>query len=604
MEYYHLGELIHRRAEKYGSRTALKYLDEADEWANLSWTAFSDKVLKTAMAMAEMGIQPGDNIGIYAQNMEKYFFTDFGAYANRAVMVPMYATSAPTQVQYIVNDAQIKVVFVGEQFQYNNAFKVQRENPVLERLIIFDRKVVLNPEDKTSGYFDDFITTGENSESEALVKARLKNLRKTDLATIIYTSGTTGEPKGVMIDHENYLQALKIHDIRLTECSDKDLSMCFLPLTHIFEKAWSYYCLHKGITLAINRDPGKIRESLKQIRPTLMSNVPRFWEKVYDGIRERMDASSGFVKWLFNDSVKTGKKYNLAYRNEGKKAPFGTALKFFIYRHTVYFLIQRVVGIERGNFFPVAGAPLSDAINEFLQSIDVHIIYGYGLSETTATVSCFPHTGFKMGTVGAVMPKVTVKIGENDEVLVKGKSVMKGYYNKPEATKEAFTEDGFFRTGDAGRLEQCGDYTCIVLTDRIKDLYKTSNGKYIAPQMIETRISEDKYVDQIALIGNERKFVSALIVPDFGVLKTYADSHDIPYDSENDLVENPRIYDFIFGRIELLQAQFTSYEKIKRFALLAQPFTMEAGELTNTLKVKRKVILEHYADVIDKLYEG
>ncbi|MDR1742708.1 MAG: long-chain fatty acid--CoA ligase [Dysgonamonadaceae bacterium] len=603
MEYYHLGELIHRQAEKYGQRTAIKYLDEEDEWVNLSWATFSEKVLQTAKAMAEMGIKQGDNIGIYSQNMEKYFFTDFGAYANRAVMVPMYATSAPTQVQYIVNDAQIKVVFVGEQFQYNNAFKVQRENPVLERLIIFDRKVVLNSEDKTSVYFDDFITTGENSESEALVKARLKNLRFTDLATIIYTSGTTGEPKGVMIDHENYRHAFKIHDIRLTECSDKDLSMCFLPLTHIFEKAWSYYCLHKGVTVAVNRDPGKIRESLKQIRPTLMSNVPRFWEKVYDGIRERIDGSSGVIKWLFNDSVKTGRTYNLSYRNEGKKAPFGTALKFFIYRHTVYHLIQRVVGIDRGNFFPVAGAPLSDVINEFLQSINVHIIYGYGLSETTATVSCFPNIGFKIGTVGAVMPHVSVKIGENDEVLVKGKTVMKGYYNKPEATKEAFTDDGFFRTGDAGRLEQRGDYTHIVLTDRIKDLYKTSNGKYIAPQMIETRIAEDKYVDQIALIGNERKFVSALIVPDFEALKTYADSHNIPYHSVSDLVTNTRIYDFMFGRIELLQAQFTSYEKIKRFALLAQPFTMESGELTNTLKVKRKVILEHYADVIDKMYE-
>lgn len=594
---------MHRQAEKYGSRTAIKYLDKDDKWTNLSWHSFSEKVLKTASAMAEMGIKPGDNIGIYSQNMEKYFFTDFGAYANRAVTVPMYATSAPLQVRYIVNDAQIKVVFVGEQFQYNNAFKVQKENPVLERLIIFDPKVILNPEDKTSIYFHDFIASGENSESEALVKARLKQLRNTDLATIIYTSGTTGEPKGVMLDHENYLHVFKIHDIRLTECSDKDLSMCFLPLTHIFEKAWSYYCLHKGITVAVNREPGKIQKTLRQIRPTLMSNVPRFWEKMYDGIKERIDSSSGIVKWLFNDAVKTGRKHNLDFRNEGKKAPFGTALKFFIYRHTVFYLIKHVVGINRGNFFPVAGAPLSDNINEFLQSIDVHIIYGYGLSETTATVSCFPHVGFKIGTVGAVMPEVSVKIGENDEILVKGHSVMKGYYNKPEATKAVFTDDGFFRTGDAGRLEQCGKYTCIALTDRIKDLYKTSNGKYIAPQMIETRIAEDKYVDQIALIGNERKFVSALIVPSFENLKTYADSHQIPYNSTEELVKIPQIYDFMFGRIELLQAQFTSYEKIKRFILLPRPFTMESGELTNTLKLKRKVILDHYAGDIDKMYK-
>lgn len=603
MKYNHLGLLVHRQAEKYTSKTALKYLNGDGKWANLSWNNFSEKVMKTARAMAEIGMKPHDNIGIYSQNMEKYLFTDFGAYANRAVMVPMYATSSPRQVQYIVNDAQIKIVFVGEQFQYNNAFKVQKENPILSRLIIFDRSVVLNPEDKTSIYFDDFITTGENSESEAIVRARLNQLKKTDLATIIYTSGTTGEPKGVMLDHRNYKQVFKIHDIRLTNCSDKDISMCFLPLTHIFEKAWTYYCLHKGMTVAINHNPSEIQKTLKQIRPTLMSNVPRFWEKVYDGIKERIEGSTGFIKWLFDDAVKTGRKYNLTFKNEGKKAPFGTSLKFNLYRYTVYNLIQRAVGIERGNFFPVAGAPLSDTINEFLQCIDVHIIYGYGLSETTATVSCFPAIGFKIGTVGAIMPEVSVKIGENDEILVKGKSVMKGYYNKPEATKEVFTEDGYFRTGDAGYLVESGGYTCIAITDRIKDLYKTSNGKYIAPQMIETRMTEDKYIEQIALIGNERKFVSALIVPNFEALKTYADSHQITYDSEEDLVKNEDINDFIFSRIELLQAQFTSYEKIKRFKLLPHPFTMEAGELTNTLKLKRKVILEHYADVIENIYK-
>jgi long-chain acyl-CoA synthetase len=601
MSYFHLGELIHQRAKKYKKKTALKHQLSKGKWGDMSWKTFSDKIMKTAQAMAEIGVQPNDNIGIYSQNMEKYLITDFAAYANRAVMAPMYATSSPAQVQYIVNDAQIKTIFVGEQFQYNNAYKVQQESSILQKLIIFDKKVVLNPEDTTSVYFDNFITMGDNSEALAQVTARSKQLKATDLATIIYTSGTTGEPKGVMLTHANYMQALRIHDIRLkTAMSSKDTSMCFLPLTHIFEKAWTYYCLHRGITIAINRDPTEIRTTLPQVRPTLMSNVPRFWEKVYDGVREKIDSASGITKWLFNDAVKCGRRHNLEYRNAGKRPPLGNSIKFFLYQHSVFYLIKKVVGIERGNFFPVAGAPLSDSINEFMQSIDVHLIYGYGLSETTATVSCFPAKGFKIGTVGKIMPEVEVKIGDNNEILVKGATVMSGYYNKPEQTADVFTEDGWFRTGDSGYLT---DNKEIILTERIKDLYKTSNGKYIAPQMIETRISEDKYIDQVAVIGDERKFVSALIVPNYDALKTYAEKQNIAYKSIEELVENHEIHDFISGRVELLQAQFTSYEKIKRFTLLPRPFSMENGELTNTLKLRRKVITERYADVIDTLYK-
>jgi long-chain acyl-CoA synthetase len=599
MNYHHLGELVHKQALTLKYKTALKYQSPSGEWLDLSWKSFADKIMKVAQAMAEIGLQPDDNVGIYAQNMDKYLITDFAAYANKAVMVPMYATASPLQVSYIVQDANIRLLFVGEQFQYNNAYKVQQELPVLAKLIIFDPKVVLKPDDQTSVFFDDFITTGDNSESMALVNSRLKQLKESDLATIIYTSGTTGEPKGVMLTHANYIKACRIHDMRLQNLSERDLSMCFLPLTHIFEKAWTYYCLHKGITVAVNRDPSEIRKTLKQVRPTLMSNVPRFWEKVYDGVKDNIDSASGITKWLFNDAVKTGRRHNLEYVNEGKRAPLGNRIKFYLYRHTVFHLIKRIVGIDRGNFFPVAGAPLSDTINAFMQSIDVHLIYGYGLTETTATVSCFPQKGFRIGTVGKVMPDVEVKIGENNEILVKGDTVMTGYYRKPEANAAAFTEDGFFRTGDAGSLTDDNE---IILTERIKDLYKTSNGKYIAPQMIETRISEDKFIEQVAVIGDERKFVSALIVPNFETLVAYAQEQKIAFETLEALVGNPHIHNLIFGRIELLQSQFTSYEKIKKITLLPNPFSVENGELTNTLKLRRKVILEKYADVIDRMY--
>lgn len=600
MTYYHLGELVHKQAHKNKSKIAIKQHDTGDNWSDITWGALSEKVMKTAQAMAELGVNPNDNIGIYSQNMSKYLIADFAAYANKAVMVPMYATSSPNQIKYIINDASINLIFVGEQFQYNNAYKVQIESSNLKKLIIFDRNVIMNPEDKTSIYFDDFITTGDNSESLALVQARMRQLKSTDLATIIYTSGTTGEPKGVMLNHSNYLKAFEIHDIRLTELTDKEISMCFLPLTHIFEKAWTYYCLTKGITVAINKEPAKIRQKIKEIRPTLMSNVPRFWEKVYEGVKETIDSSHGLVKWLFKDAVKTGRRHNLDFVNEGKKAPLGIRIKFNLYKHSIYYLIKRIVGIDRGNFFPVAGAPLSDNINEFLQSIDVHIIYGYGLTETTATVSCFTTTGFKIGTVGKVMPDTIVKIGENNEILIKGDTVMSGYYNKPEATKEVFTEDGFFRTGDAGKITDDNE---LIMTERIKDLYKTSNGKYIAPQMIETRVGEDKYIDQVAVIGDSRKFVSALIVPEYKMLEKYAADQGIAYNNMQDLMNNNQVHDFIFGRIELLQSQFTNYEKIKRFTLLPKPFSVESGDLTNTLKLRRKVILEKYGEVIDSMYK-
>lgn len=600
MAYNHLGELIHKQTQKYKNKTALKYQDQAGSWADLSWIEFSEKIMKSAQAMAEMGLKPNDKIGIYSQNMEKYLFTDFASYANKVVVVPMYATSSPSQVKYIVEDAGINIIFVGEQFQYNNSYKVQQESHVLNKIIIFDRSVVINSDDKTSIYFDEFITRGDNSESLSLVQARIRHLNENDIATIIYTSGTTGDPKGVILTHSNFLKAFEIHDLRILNISDKDLSMCFLPLTHIFEKAWTYYCLSKGITVAVNRDPAQIRKTIKEIRPTLMSNVPRFWEKVYDGVKETIDNSYGVVKWLFNDAVKTGKKFNLEYVNVGKRSPLGLRIKFNIYRRTVYYLIKRIVGIDRGNFFPVAGAPLSDNINEFLQSIDIHIIYGYGLTETTATVSCFTATGFKIGTVGKVMPDIEVKIGDNNEILVRGGTVMRGYYNKPDATKEVFTEDGFFRTGDAGSLT---DKNEIILTERIKDLYKTSNGKYIAPQMIESRLGEDKYIDQIAVIGDSRKFVSALIIPNYQTLEQYATEQKIPYDNVEELVKNQQINDYVFGRIELLQSQFTNYEKIKKIILLPRPFSVEEGELTNTLKLRRKIILEKYSTEIDSMYK-
>ena len=600
MIYYHFAELIHRQAEKYGNRTALKHRDNATgKWLKISWREFSDKVMLTAKAMAEFGIKVQENIGVYSQNMPQCLYTDFGAYGNRVVSIPMYATNSPGQIEYIINDAKIRTLFVGEQLQYNNAFKVQKDSKYLERLVVFDPAVKMNPEDKTSIYFDDFLRLGDNAHAESTVKIRMTEAVPEDLATIIYTSGTTGESKGVMLPHSCYLEAMRIHDVRLPLVTDKDLSMSFLPMTHIFEKAWCYYCLHKGVTIAINQDPKMIQKTLPEVHPTLMCNVPRFWEKVYAGVHEKINSASPAMKKIFLDAIETGRKYNLEYKNKGIPAPCGLKLKFQFYNKTVFTLLKRVLGIERGRFFPVAGAPLSDTVNEFLQSVNIPIAYGYGLSETTATVCFYPEIGFQFGSIGEVMPGVQVKIDPgNNEILVKGKTVMSGYYNKPEETKRAFTEDGFFRTGDAGRLEG----NTLFFTERIKDLYKTSNGKYIAPQAIEMVMSGDNYIEQIAVIGSQRKFVSALIVPAYPLLEKYAGEKGISFESREELVKNKDIIRFIEARVEEHQKNLASYEKIKRFTLLPEPFMMGC-ELTDTLKLRRPVVLQKYATEIEAMYE-
>lgn len=600
MIYYHFAELIHRQAEKYGNRTALKHRDNATgKWLKISWREFSDKVMLTAKAMAEFGIKVQENIGVYSQNMPQCLYTDFGAYGNRVVSIPMYATNSPGQIEYIINDAKIRTLFVGEQLQYNNAFKVQKDSKYLERLVVFDPAVKMNPEDKTSIYFDDFLRLGDNAHAESTVKIRMTEAVPEDLATIIYTSGTTGESKGVMLPHSCYLEAMRIHDVRLPLVTDKDLSMSFLPMTHIFEKAWCYYCLHKGVTIAINQDPKMIQKTLPEVHPTLMCNVPRFWEKVYAGVHEKINSASPAMKKIFLDAIETGRKYNLEYKNKGIPAPCGLKLKFQFYNKTVFTLLKRVLGIERGRFFPVAGAPLSDTVNEFLQSVNIPIAYGYGLSETTATVCFYPEIGFQFGSIGEVMPGVQVKIDPgNNEILVKGKTVMSGYYNKPEETKRAFTEDGFFRTGDAGRLE----VNTLFFTERIKDLYKTSNGKYIAPQAIEMVMSGDNYIEQIAVIGDQRKFVSALIVPAYPLLEKYAGEKGISFESREELVKNKDIIRFIEARVEEHQKNLASYEKIKRFTLLPEPFMMGC-ELTDTLKLRRPVVLQKYATEIEAMYE-
>lgn len=600
MTYHHLSVLVHRRAEKYGDKVALKYRDyETSQWIPITWNQFSQTVRQVANALVELGVQEEENIGIFSQNKPECLYIDFGAFANRAVTIPLYATSSPAQAQYIINDAQIRYIFVGEQFQYDAAFSVFGFCQSLQQLIIFDRAVVRDPRDMTSIYFDEFLETGKGLPNNDIVEERTSRASDDDLANILYTSGTTGEPKGVMLHHSNYMEAFRIHDIRLVDMTDQDISMNFLPLTHVFEKAWTYLCVHKGVQICINLRPVDIQTTIKEIRPTLMCSVPRFWEKVYAGVQEKIAQETGVKKAMMLDAIKVGKIHNIDYLRKGKTPPLMLHLKYKFYEKTVYALLKKTIGIENGNFFPTAGAAVPDEICEFVHSVGINMLVGYGLTESTATVSCFLNQGYEIGSVGTVMPDVEVKIGEENEILLRGKTITKGYYKKAEATAATIDKDGWFHTGDAGYLK--GDQ--LYLTERIKDLFKTSNGKYVSPQALETKLAIDRYIDQIAIIADQRKFVSALIVPVYGFVKDYAKEKGLEYKDMNELLQHPKIMGLFRARIDTLQQQFAHYEQVKRFTLLPEPFSMERGELTNTLKLKRPVVAKNYKELIDKMYE-
>lgn len=600
MTYHHLSVLVHRRAEKYGDKVALKYRDyETSQWIPITWNQFSQTVRQVANALVELGVQEEENIGIFSQNKPECLYVDFGAFANRAVTIPLYATSSPAQAQYIINDAQIRYIFVGEQFQYDAAFSVFGFCQSLQQLIIFDRAVVRDPRDMTSIYFDEFLETGKGLPNNDIVEERTSRASDDDLANILYTSGTTGEPKGVMLHHSNYMEAFRIHDIRLVDMTDQDVSMNFLPLTHVFEKAWTYLCIHKGVQICINLRPVDIQTTIKEIRPTLMCSVPRFWEKVYAGVQEKIAEETGLKKAMMLDAIKVGKIHNIDYLRKGKTPPLMNQLKYKFYEKTVYALLKKTIGIENGNFFPTAGAAVPDEICEFVHSVGINMLVGYGLTESTATVSCFLNKGYEIGSVGTIMPDVEVKIGEENEILLRGKTITKGYYKKAEATAAAIDKDGWFHTGDAGYMKDGQLY----LTERIKDLFKTSNGKYISPQALETKLAIDRYIDQIAIIADQRKFVSALIVPVYGFVKDYAKEKGIEYKDMEELLQHPKVIGLFRARIDTLQQQFAHYEQVKRFTLLPEPFSMERGELTNTLKLKRPVVAKNYKELIDKMYE-
>lgn len=593
---YHFVNGIRKQVQERGEHPALMHKVN-DEWQGISWQDFGHHIDALSRAFLHYGVDIQEKIGIFANNMPEWTIADYAAMQIRAVAVPIYSTNTAKQAAYIINNADIRILFVGNQEQYDEAIFAAHDCPTLTHIVAMKPLDLKNHE--LGIQWLDFVGNGFEEE-QANLEERLAHKKMDDLFTLIYTSGTTGDPKGVMLDYANIAHQIKAHEeANLPALNyEEDISLSFLPLSHIFERAWQAYTLFHGVTNACLEDPHQVKGALQEIRPTLMCAVPRFYEKIYSAIMDKVQKSPLPRRAIFYWALKTGRNFYTRQR-KGKKIRFGLAKQFQLADKMVLSKLRNLVG-GRVKLMPCGGAKMDAGVANFFFSIGLNVNLGYGMTETTATVSCDLGGAYNSESIGTPMPNCEVKIGENNEILVKGGQVMRGYYKNPQATQETFTEDGFLKTGDAGHIDEHGH---LFITDRIKELMKTSTGKYIAPQMLEGTIGKDKFVDQIAVIADAKKYVSALIVPCFESLEEHAKQFNIEYKDRVELLKHTEIIQLFEKRLEKLQKELPSFEQVKKFTLLPEAFSTKMNEITPTLKLKRKVILERYHKQIEEMYK-
>lgn len=593
MPKHHLVRLMRERIARLGNKAALR-VQQDGQWRAIGWRTLGQAMDYCAQALIRAGHQPTEMVGIYARNMPEWTQADLGILAARGVSVPIYPTSTLDQLRYIVKDAGIKVMFVGEQPQFDQALQLI-ESGEIQQLIALDGSVNLRGCPQAS-HFQTFLVSGNHQPSEQALRERESQYRMDDLLTLIYTSGTTGEPKGVMLDFANIAACFEMHNSRL-DLNEQDVSLCMLPLSHVFERAWTYYVLYCGAENVYIRDPQKVMDVIGEVQPTVMCAVPRLYEKAYAMIQARVAQAPRLRQALFGWATRVGKQM-VATRQAGKAVSPLLYGQLWLAERLVFRKLRARFG-GRTRFLPVAGARLADEVNFFFQAMGLNLKYGYGMTETTATVCCYEDSQFKLGSIGTALSGIEVKLGENNELLVRSPTVMRGYYNKPEATAEVMTEDGFLRTGDAGELDGEGN---IYFTERLKELMKTSNGKYVAPQLVEGTLGKDRFIEQIAIVADARHFVSALIVPCFESLEEYARSINLQYQCKTELLRHSKVVEFFEARIQDLQKELAKFEQVKKFTLLPSAFSMELGELTPTMKLRRKIIESKYQSEIEAMY--
>lgn len=583
--------IILKNVEKHPIKAAIGFKKKDAAWKELSWKKFSEIIFKTANALKESGVQENDRVAIYSDNSSEWMIMDLASMAIGAVTVPIYSTNNAEQAEHIINDSGAKAVLVGNQMQYDACLEfLHKEENNLETIIV-SKKAVWIKKEFNSFYLEDFI-------AKASPELEICKKENDDIATLIYTSGTTGIPKGVMLTHGNFIKAFDSHfEFFKFKNFEEELSLAFLPLSHVFERSWSLLCLYGGARVYFLEDPKNVAKALEEVKPTAMCAVPRFFQKVYAGVLEKAEEGSSLKKKIFDWALKTGWETAELRRNE-QPIPFGLKFKEAIADRLVFSKIKEKMG-GRLWFLPCGGASLSPEVTRFFESVGIHVTVGYGLTETTATLTLFPLTHFEHSTSGKPLPGVEMRIGENDEIQARGNGIMKGYYKKPDETEKVFTEDGWFKTGDAGKFDEKGN---LIITDRIKDLMKTSNGKYIAPQQIENLLTNNNFIQQIMLIAEGRQFVSALIVPNFEFLQDYIKKNNIPFTNWEEAVKNEKIVHLYKEKIKELQDHLADYEKVKKFTLMPAEFDINTGEITPTLKVKRNVVIKKYADIIERMY--
>lgn len=597
MEYRHLPLLLRERFATYANKTALRYKDPVlRTWQSVSYRQMGEAIDILAKSLLAKGIAEQEMVGIFSRNMPEWTYSDYALMSIRAISVPFYPSDSAAQAAYIIRETNMKLIFVGEQDQYDVVQKVISETGIQLNVVVFDQSTDVKGYEHAL-YFSEFMKYGWGSEYDNALESRLSDITSEDIATVLYTSGTTGEPKGVVLRYKNIANTIRIHDIYLNNIDENDISLSFLPLSHIFERAWTMLVYHHGMQNNYLRNPREILEAMQEVKPTIMCAVPRFFEKTYNVIQEKLKSYSPVKRRVFLWAIGVGEK-RMQHRQMEQKLPLLDQFRYFIANRLVLEKGRNAFG-GRIRLMPCAGAMLPDHINIFFHSVGIHIIYAYGLTETLATVAAFPHTRFKFGTVGLPLPDVEIKIGEDNEILIKGGSVFSEYYNKPEETSASFV-DGWFKTGDAGEIDTDGH---LIMKERIKDLIKTSLGKFVAPQQIECVLCNDPLIEQVMVLGNDRNYITALIVPSFPLVEEFAREHGIAFSSKEELLRNPKVNHLFEERITAIQQELAPYQQVKKFRLLPKEFTIDSGEFTSTLKVKRKVVAQKYKALIDEMYQ-
>lgn len=593
MSYDHLGAMILAACDRGGESVATRCKRDG-VWQEISYAQLGLRIRTLARGLRDLGIGAGDRLAIFSPNRPEWSIADFAAQLVGAISVPVYATSTPGQLRYILADAGARLLFVGGREQAAVATAALREMADPPAVVCFDAP---GPEDPGEArHLEELLSSVDEPLSRDELDAELATTSRDDVATIIYTSGTTGEPKGVLLSHGNFA-----HQGAAVEAAfrvgPEDRSLCFLPLSHVYERSWSYFVFEVGAQNSYVEDPKQVIEAMQEVRPTVMVSVPRLYEKVYGGVHERLERAPALRRALFRWAIRVGFEANSRRFTDRSLGPLLVA-RHRLADQLVLSKIRDVVGGPK-NFFSAGGAPLAREIEEFFLAAGLLICQGYGLTETSPMVSYNTPGAFRFGTVGRPVPGCEVRIGEGGEVQVRGPNVMRGYHNQPEATAEAFV-GGWFRTGDVGDLDPDG---YLRITDRIKDLIITSGGKNIAPQAVEMSIGTDHLVEQVAVIGDRRPYLVALVVPAFPALEDWAREQDLDWSDRRQLVALPEVRDLYRRRIDAQSGHLARFEQVKRFTLLAEEFTQANGEITPTMKLRRRQIEERHADEIAAMYE-